>query len=975
MTKSAAAPRAAAPRAAARGEKGNDSYDPSAIEPPIYERWEKSGAFRAARPERKDAEPYCIVLPPPNVTGALHMGHALNATLQDILIRFERMRGKDVLWQPGTDHAGIATQMVVEKQIAKEGNQSRQEMGREKFLKRVWDWKEQSGGEILDQLKTLGVSCDWSRDRFTMDEGLSEAVRECFVKLYEKNLIYRDKRLVNWDVKLRTAISDLEVVQKEIHGQLWHFKYPLQDGSGHITVATTRPETMLGDTAVAVHPQDERYKKLVGKKVRLPIVERIIPIIADDYVDPKQGSGAVKITPAHDFNDFQIGKRHELPMLNVLDTNGTVVGRIWETDEHGEPYRYDNTQREAEKAGIPDHYYCKPREEARKLVVEEMEREGFLAKVEDHRHSVPFGDRSGEIVEPRLTTQWFVDAKKLAEKAIKAVEDSRTEFIPKRWEKTYFEWMRNIEPWCISRQLWWGHRIPAWHLSYENHVVARNEKEAIEEVRQLLDKHGIKTAKTCEIKIAKTNEEKMEALLQMPEGARPDDPDKPWPSLLSALKKYPPNSIWIWRDEDVLDTWFSSALWPFSTLGWPQNTPELKRFHPNNILITGFDIIFFWVARMMMMSLYFTKKVPFHKVYIHALVRDEKGQKMTKSRGNVVNPLKLIKTYGADALRFTLAAQESQGRDIKLSEARVAGYRNFGTKLWNAARFCRINQCEAPPDFDPKTPLKLTQSRWLRAKLARLAQETTDALDTCHFARAAQTLYDFTWHVFCDWHLELIKPILQKGSGEERAEIQAMTGYALQSLLRLLHPFMPFITEALARAPSDDKMLILADWPNPPSSPSDKEAEEEMEWVLNLIGSLRTARAALRVPPSARLKIFADLSDQSKTRFTRHREAIGRLARLSDENLAKAPKNAVRILLKNETIALDLEGVLDVAAERRRIEKEISRADKEHLDLEAKLKKKGFLKSAPEEVIARAKTRRDEARQKSERLRLLLSQL
>ena len=964
MTKNAIARSAIAPRAAARGEKGDDSYDPSAIEPPIYERWEKSGAFRAARPERKDAEPYCIVLPPPNVTGALHMGHALNATLQDILIRFERMRGKDVLWQPGTDHAGIATQMVVEKQIAREGNQSRQEMGREKFLKRVWDWKDQSGGEILDQLKTLGVSCDWSRDRFTMDEGLSEAVRECFVKLYEDDLIYRDKRLVNWDVKLRTAISDLEVVQKEIHGKLWHFKYPLQDGSGHITVATTRPETMLGDVAVAVHPQDERYKKLVGKMVKLPIVGRIIPIIADDYVDPEQGSGAVKITPAHDFNDFNIGKRHNLSMLRVLDIDGTVMPPIWETDL-GEDYPFHDAShwKEAEKnleqAYVPPRYWNKPREEARKQVVAEMKEKRFLVKVEDHRHSVPFGDRSGEIIEPRLTTQWYVNTKELAKTAIKAVEDGKMEFIPKRWGKVYFEWMRNIEPWCISRQLWWGHRIPIWYGSFKGVFAARSEEEAKKKAKKF---YG------CPIEVVE-----LPLSLDLPIGIV-GEPSKMPMELDSRIKKGIVKAT-ISQDKDVLDTWFSSALWPFSTLGWPQNTPELKRFHPNNILITGFDIIFFWVARMMMMSLYFTKKIPFHKVYIHALVRDEKGQKMTKSRGNVVNPLKLIKTYGADALRFTLAAQESQGRDIKLSEARVAGYRNFGTKLWNAARFCRINQCEAPPDFDPKTPLKLTQSRWLRAKLARLAQETTDALDTCHFARAAQTLYDFTWHVFCDWHLELIKPILQKGSGEERAEIQAMTGYALQSLLRLLHPFMPFITEALARAPSDDKMLILADWPNPPSSPSDKEAEEEMEWVLNLIGSLRTARAALRVPPSARLKIFADLSDQSKTRFTRHREAIGRLARLSDENLAKAPKNAVRILLKNETIALDLEGVLDVAAERRRIEKEKARADKEHLDLEAKLKKKGFLKSAPEEVIARAKTRRDEARQKSERLRLLLSQL
>ncbi|MBM3624490.1 MAG: valine--tRNA ligase, partial [Alphaproteobacteria bacterium] len=677
------------------------TFDPAAIESRIRDAWEEAQAFRAGRPERTQAVPYSIVIPPPNVTGSLHMGHALNNTLQDILVRYRRMKGDDVLWQPGTDHAGIATQMVVERQLM-ERQEHRRTLGREKFVERVWEWKAESGGKIVEQLKRLGASCDWSRERFTLDEGLSRAVAKVFVQLYREGLLYKDKRLVNWDPALHTAISDLEVQQVEVKDHLWRFKYPIVDDAGEetgefIVVATTRPETMLGDTAVAVHPEDERYKALVGKRVRLPLVGRLIPIVADEYSDPEKGTGAVKITPAHDFNDFEVGKRHGLRLVNVLDAQAQMTLKAnAEFHEGVEP--------SPELAATGSALDGLDRFAARKRVVEMMEERELLDGVDDHRHMVPHGDRSGAVLEPRLTDQWYVDAKTLAQPALKAVRDGKTNFVPKNWEKTYFDWLENIQPWCVSRQLWWGHRIPAWYDADGNVYVEENEESALKAARAKLG-----------------------------------------------------DGVTLTRDEDVLDTWFSSALWPFSTLGWPEKTPELSRYYPTNALVTGFDIIFFWVARMMMMGLHFMGEVPFRDVYIHALVRDEKGAKMSKSKGNVIDPLHLIDDYGADALRFTLAAMAAQGRDIKLSTQRVEGYRNFATKLWNASRFAEINGCARVAGYDPRAN-RITLNRWIVGEAARTTAEVSAAIDAYRFNDAANAVYRFVWSVFCDWYVELAKP-------------------------------------------------------------------------------------------------------------------------------------------------------------------------------------------------------------------------
>ena len=646
------------------------TYSPAEIETRLYAHWEEQGLFKCGR--RPKAKPFTIVIPPPNVTGSLHMGHALNNTIQDILVRFERMRGRDVLWQPGTDHAGIATQMVVERLLQKENNTDRRTMGREAFLKRVWDWKEESGGAISAQLRRLGASCDWSRERFTMDEGLSRAVIKVFVQLYKEGLIYKDKRLVNWDPKLLTAISDLEVVQKEIKGSLWHIRYPIEGSDRFIVVATTRPETMLGDSGVAVHPEDERYKDLIGKFAILPLVGRRIKIVADEYSDPEKGTGAVKITPAHDFNDFDVGKRHSLSQINILDQFAklAIQGNA------------DFTQ----DANVPTEtlaLHGLDRFEARKRVVAMLEAQDLIDKIEPHTHQVPHGDRSDVVIEPWLTEQWYVDAATLAKPAIEAVETGKTVFVPKNWEKTYFEWMRNIQPWCISRQLWWGHQIPAWYGPDGEVFVEENEELA-----------------------------------------------------LAAAAHHYDTRVMLTRDEDVLDTWFSSALWPFSTLGWPEQTPEVRRYYPTDVLVTGFDIIFFWVARMMMSGLHFMHRVPFHTVYIHALVRDEKGQKMSKSKGNVIDPLELIDKYGADSLRFTLAAMAAQGRDIKLAPARVEGYRNFGTKLWNAARFAEMNGVARDEDFDPIAS-RLTVNRWIAGEAARTRDLVTRAIEEHKYNEAA----------------------------------------------------------------------------------------------------------------------------------------------------------------------------------------------------------------------------------------------
>ena len=882
------------------------TYQPSEVEGRIYRTWEQAGAFRAGRPERAGAKPYSIVIPPPNVTGSLHMGHALNNTLQDILCRFERMRGKDVLWQPGTDHAGIATQMVVERQLMERQEKGRREMGREAFLKRVWEWKADSGGTIVNQLKRLGASCDWSRERFTMDEGLSRAVLKVFVELHRAGLIYKDKRLVNWDPKLLTAISDLEVIQVETKGHLWHLRYPIEgksfnpdDRSTFIVVATTRPETMLGDAAVAVHPDDERYKILVGKNAILPLVGRKIPIIADEYSDPEKGSGAVKITPAHDFNDFEVGKRHNLPQINIftaeaklqLKDNADFVAGIPNSADLDATLAMNGTDRFA----------------ARKAILARLEEKGLVEKIEPQSHVVPHGDRSNVVIEPFLTDQWYVNAKELAKPAIAAVRAGKTKFIPKNWEKTYFDWMENIQPWCISRQLWWGHQIPAWYGLDNKVFVALTEAEAQTDA----DKHyGKKTKLT--------------------------------------------------RDEDVLDTWFSSALWPFSTLGWPDNTPELKRYYPTSALVTGFDIIFFWVARMMMMGLHFMKEIPFHDVYIHALVRDASGAKMSKSKGNVIDPLALIDEYGADALRFTLAAMAAQGRDIKLSTQRVEGYRNFATKLWNAARFAEMNGCASVANFDPKSA-KETLNRWIAHETAKAATEITEAIEAYRFNDAAAAVYRFVWNIYCDWYLELAKPLLTGADGAAKGETQAMVAWGRDEILKLLQPFMPFITEELWTVTGKhDALLALDKWPQL-AGLSDDKAEAEIGWVIDLVTAIRSVRAEMNITAAIPL-VLAGASAETKARAERWAEFIKRLARVSDiSSAATPPQGSVQLVVRGETAALPLKGVIDVAAERARLGKEMQKADADIGRVDAKLNNPNFMARAAEEVVEEEKQKREEA--------------
>ena len=884
------------------------TFDPASIETRLYQQWEASGCFKAGRvPE---AEPYTIVIPPPNVTGSLHMGHALNNTLQDVLCRFERMRGRDVLWQPGTDHAGIATQMVVERQLAEQGNESRRDMGREKFLEQVWRWKEESGSTITRQLRRLGASCDWSRERFTMDEGLSKAVLKVFVTLYEQGLIYKDKRLVNWDPGLLTAISDLEVEQRETNSHLWHFTYPLEDGSGHITVATTRPETMLGDTGVAVHPEDERYKDLIGKHVILPIVGRRIPIVADDYADPEKGSGAVKITPAHDFNDFEVGKRCGLQAINMLDQHAAVDL----SDE-----AFDDMDTKAEWHGL-DRY------EARKKVVATLEALGLVDKIEPDTHMVPYGDRSNQVIEPWLTDQWYVDAETMAKPAIEAVKNGATKFVPANWDKTYFEWMNNIQPWCISRQLWWGHQIPAWYDAEGNVYVAESEEAA-----------------------------------QGQAGA----------------------GVTLTRDEDVLDTWFSSALWPFSTLGWPDETPELKRHYKTDVLVTGFDIIFFWVARMMMSGLHFmtdengNPEVPFHTVYVHALVRDEKGAKMSKSKGNVVDPLELIDTYGADALRFTLSAMAAMGRDIKLAESRVEGYRNFATKLWNAARFCEMNGCFEVGDFDPaQASQPLTQ--WLVGEVVRTQNAVTQALEAYRFNDAANGVYQFIWNSFCDWYVELAKPALQGEDESAKAEVQAATKWALENALRLLHPFMPFVTEELwEKTGTRSNPLMLDSWPMLAENLIKPEADAEVTWLIEAITEIRSVRAEMNVPAGAKVPlVVVGANAATQARLSQTEAVLRRMARLENISQADAvPEGAVQTVLGEATLALPLADVIDVDAERARLKKDIGKVEGEIKKISGKLGNQGFLDKAPEAVIEENKARLADEEARRDKLAAALARL
>ena len=858
------------------------TFQPAEVEKKHYDAWEKSGAFAAHATSNK--APYTIMMPPPNVTGSLHMGHALTFTLQDILIRYQRMKGRDALWQPGTDHAGIATQMVVERQLA-EKDIKRTDLGRDKFLEKVWEWKAESGGTITRQLRRLGASPDWPRERFTMDEGLNNAVRKVFVELYRQGLIYRDKRLVNWDPKLHTAISDLEVVQKETKGKLWHLRYPVEGQPGRfLVVATTRPETMLGDTAVAVNGEDERYKDLIGKSLRLPLCDRLIPVVADEHADPETGSGAVKITPAHDFNDFEVGKRHDLPMINIFDRDAKLN---------------DN---------VPAKYRGLDRFKAREAVLEDLAALDLIDKIDDHTLMLPYGDRSGVVIEPWLTDQWYCDAHKLAQPAIKAVEEGRTVFVPKQWENTYFDWMRNIQPWCISRQLWWGHQIPAWFGPDGEVFVALDEGQA----------------------------------------------------KAAALKHYG-KAVELTRDPDVLDTWFSSALWPFSTLGWPEQTPELARYYPGDVLVTGFDIIFFWVARMMMMGIHFMGDVPFRTVYIHALVRDEHGQKMSKSKGNVIDPLDLIDKYGCDALRFTLTALAAQGRDIKMSEQRVEGYRNFATKLWNATRFCLMNECRADPDFDP-AKVSSSVNRWMIGRLAACANAIDQAMAQYRYNDAAAALYRCIWNEFCDWYLEFTKPIIQGDDALLTAETRACTAWVLGQLLHLLHPFMPFITEELwpQLGAANSGLLISDVWPDFSKLPLDQEAGADLDWVIRLVSEIRTLRAEMNVPPAAQVQIhLRDANARTQERVGAYGDLIRRLGRVDRiEPLAgDAPKGAAQIVLDEATVFLPLAGLIDVEKERIRLKKDLDKAAGEAEKIARKLGNEQFVAKADPAVVEEQRQR------------------
>lgn len=929
------------------------TFEPQAAEPRLYAQWEESGLF-APRTDGA-AEAYSIVIPPPNVTGSLHIGHALNNTLQDILARYHRMKGKAVLWLPGTDHAGIATQMVVERQLAAAGNVGRRDMGRDAFIEKIWEWKAESGGTIVRQLRRLGASCDWSRERFTLDEGLNAAVRKVFVQLHNEGLIYRDKRLVNWDPHFQTAISDLEVEQREVDGAYWHFAYPLADGVTYehpiafgddgkatefetrdfIVVATTRPETMLGDTGVAVHPDDDRYAGLVGKFVTLPITGRRIPIVADDYADPTKGSGAVKITPAHDFNDFGVGKRQGLPAISIMDKFGRLKSSVFDEFEwgHRAPDSDGVSLADEDSAGetgfdrIPEDMRGLDRFAARKMIVARAEEEGWLREIEKTKHVVPHGDRSGVVIEPLLTDQWYVDAKVLAQPALKAVEQGDTVFEPKSYEKIYFEWLRNIEPWCISRQLWWGHRIPAWYGPNGEIYVAETEEDAREQ----------------------------------------------------AMADYD-SEVALTQDEDVLDTWFSSALWPFSTMGWPEKTEDLERFYPTSDLVTAADIIFFWVARMMMMGQHFMGEVPFKRVIINGLVRDEKGQKMSKSKGNVIDPLGIIDELGADPLRFTMAIL-SGTRDIKLSKQRIEGYRNFGTKLWNAARFSQMNEARRVEGFDPAT-VDQTINRWIRGELTKAERAVSQAIEGGRFDDAAGTLYRFVWNVFCDWYLELAKPVFQGADEAAKAETRAMTAWTLDQTLKLLHPVMPFITEELwaelgKEGPARDGLLIGAEWPVLPDAFIDASAEAEIGWLVDLVGEIRGLRAEMNVPPSAKPPLaFVAPDAVTAERIARHRDLILTLGRVSEVGSADAaPTGAVTFVSGGSTIALSLAGIIDLTAERARLEKEIAAFDSDIGHVNKKLGNPNFVSRAAPEVVDEQRAKLAEAEAGKVKLQAALARL
>ncbi|XDZ63496.1 valine--tRNA ligase [Alphaproteobacteria bacterium LSUCC0396] len=861
------------------------TYDPKSIEANWYETWLDSGHFACA-PDSK-ATPYTIMMPPPNVTGSLHMGHALTFTLQDLLIRYHRMAGRDTLWQPGTDHAGIATQMVVERQLAAQ-NIARRDLGRDAFIEKIWEWKAESGGMIHKQLRRLGASADWQRERFTMDDGLSAAVIKTFVQMHREGLIYRDKRLVNWDPKLMTAISDLEVEQNEQKSSMWHLKYKIEGTENeYISIATTRPETMLGDGAVAVNPDDERYQHLIGKMAILPLSNRPIPIVADEYAKMDKGSGAVKITPAHDFNDFEVGRRHGLPLINLM----TATASMESIPE------------------IPEKYQGLDRYDARRQILADLDAQGLVEREEIVENVVPHGDRSGVVIEPWLMDQWYVNAKELAKPAIKAVEEGRTKFVPERWNKTYFEWMRNIQPWCISRQLWWGHRIPAWYGPDGQVFVEANEADAID-----------------------------------------------------AAAKHYGKTVPLTRDEDVLDTWFSSGLWPFSTLGWPDQTAELKRYYPGDVLVTGFDIIFFWVARMMMMGMHFMDgEVPFREVYIHALVRDEKGQKMSKSKGNVLDPLELIDQYGADSLRFTLAAMAAQGRDIKMSTTRLEGYRNFTTKIWNACRFLQMNGCTRSASIDLRT-VNEPINKWIVSEYSDAIEKTTKAIELYRFNEAADALYHFIWNSYCNWYVELIKPSLNDDNASAAAETRATASTILAGTLRLLHPFMPFLTEELNREIfASDDLLIGASWPAPLGA-DEGDAVSELRFVIQLITEIRYIRAEMNVPLSAKPVLnIRGCTELQQRAIDNQQAALLRLARLDGITIVDSFVNgSARGSVDGMEIGLPLADILDLTAEAARLNKEIASVTGEIEKIAKKLDNPGFIAKAPEDVVAENRRRLDE---------------
>jgi valyl-tRNA synthetase len=945
-------------------------YDSASAEPRIAALWDKAEAFKAGAGSKPGAQPYCIVIPPPNVTGSLHMGHALNNTLQDILARFERMRGKDVLWQPGMDHAGIATQMVVERRLAEQQKPDRRKMGRAAFVEEIWKWKAESGGLIFNQLKRLGASCDWSREKFTMGahgeagDQMVDAVTEVFVRLYNEGLIYKDKRLVNWDTKFETAISDLEVENIEVDGFMWHFKYPLaggetyeyveKDADGNVTlrevrdyisIATTRPETMLGDGAVAVHPSDERYRPIIGKLCEIPVGpkehRRLIPIITDEYPDKDFGSGAVKITGAHDANDYAVAKRNNIPMYRLMDTKGAMR-------EDGSPYSESASKAKQFVNGrpwdayevdqinlVPDEYRNLDRFEARKRVVADIDAEGLMIEVESKKIMQPFGDRSNTVIEPMLTDQWYVNAQELAKPAIASVREGRTKLVPENWDKTYYQWMENIQPWCISRQLWWGHQIPAWYGPDNSVFVAKTEDEAYEQAIA----YWWKRHRDEDYFPADAYAHELETAYDLPLATRNEEADA---RCLCRLE----------RDPDVLDTWFSSALWPFSTLGWPEQTPELKKYYQTDVLVTGFDIIFFWVARMMMMGLHFMKEEPFHTVYVHALVRDKDGQKMSKSKGNVIDPLDLIDEYGADALRFTLAIMAAQGRDVKLDPTRIAGYRNFGTKLWNATRFAEMNGMKADPDFKPENA-KLAVNRWILTELSRAAAEITEAITTFRFNDAAGAAYKFVWNQLCDWYLELLKPVFMGEDEAAKAESRAVLAYVLDETFKLLHPFMPFMTEELWGMTGDKRSTLLchALWPKPAFS--DPKAAEDVNWLIDTVTAIRSIRAEMNVPPATQAPLYvvgANIATQN--RLKRHDAAIKRLARVSNIELAdSAPKSSAQLAMGEATGCLPLGSLIDLGAENARLAKELARIESDMGKLSAKLGNERFVANAKPEVV------------------------